>query len=101
MPHAQACVIYILRVVIIRALSEPAQRQLLAKLVTQAGGAIAPPLVITALEGIGVLLEVLGAVVEEDRVEYIQGVVMSKLSMSSSAVRTQVRIFALRLCKAM
>lgn len=62
MPHAQACVVYILRVAVIRQLPEPHQRKLLDRLVAVAAGGIAPPLVIAALEGMGALIEVLGEV---------------------------------------
>lgn len=63
----------------------------MTKLTGAAAGAVAPPLVVCALEGMGVLLEVLGEVVEEEGlVEEMRGVVLSKLAMSSSAVRHQV-----------
>jgi hypothetical protein len=65
MPHAQACVVYILRVAVIRQLAERSQRKLLDRLVAIAAGGIAPPLVIAALEGMGALIEVLGEVPPE------------------------------------
>lgn len=95
LPHAQACVLYLLRSVLVPALPERSQRALLTKLTGAAAGAVAPPLVVCALEGMGVLLEVLGEVVEEEGlVEEMRGVVLSKLAMSSSAVRHQVRFMA-------
>jgi hypothetical protein len=62
MPHAQACVMYILRAGVIRQLPEPSQRELLDRLVGVAAGGVAPPLVIAALEGMGAVIEVLGEV---------------------------------------
>jgi hypothetical protein len=61
MPAASAAVIYFMRAAIIPQLPEPAQRQLLAGLARAASHAIAPPVIVAALEGCGVLLELLGA----------------------------------------
>lgn len=61
MPAASAAVIYFLRTTIISRLPEPGQRQLLSALATAASHAIAPPVIVAALEGCGVLLEQLGA----------------------------------------
>jgi len=61
MPAASAAVIYFIRTAIISRLPEPGQRQLLSALATAASHAIAPPVIVAALEGCGVLLEQLGA----------------------------------------
>lgn len=51
LPHAQACVIYILRVAAIAQLSEAGQRKLLDKLTVAASTTIAVPQIIASLEG--------------------------------------------------
>jgi hypothetical protein len=60
LPAASAAVIYFIRTAIISRLSEPGQRQLLSALATAASHAIAPPVIVAAMEGCGVLLELLG-----------------------------------------
>lgn len=60
LPAASAAVIYFIRVSVIRHLPEPGQRKLLAALARATSHAIAPPVIVTALEGCGVLLEILG-----------------------------------------
>lgn len=60
MPAASAAVIYFIRASVIRHLAEPGQRKLLAALARATSHAIAPPVIIAALEGCGVLLEILG-----------------------------------------
>lgn len=79
MPHAQACVSYILRVAVIRQLPEQGQRKLLDRLVATAAGGIAPPLVIAALEGMGALLEILGEVPPEAAAAVEQVCCLAKL----------------------
>jgi hypothetical protein len=61
MPAASAAVIYFIRTAVISRLQELGQRQLLSALATAASHAIAPPVIVAALEGCGVLLELLGA----------------------------------------
>ena len=63
MPAASAAVIYFIRTAVISRLPEPGQRQLLSALATAASHAIAPPVIVAAMEGCGVLLELLGACV--------------------------------------
>lgn len=60
MPAASAAVIYFIRTAVISRLAEPGQRQLLSALATAASHAIAPPVIVAAMEGCGVLLELLG-----------------------------------------
>lgn len=61
MPAASAAVIYFIRSAVISHLTEPGQRQLLCALATASSHAIAPPVITAAMEGCGVLLELLGA----------------------------------------
>lgn len=61
MPAASAAVIYFIRSAVISRLTEPGQRQLLCALATASSHAIAPPVITAAMEGCGVLLELLGA----------------------------------------
>lgn len=60
MPAATAAVIYFIRASVIRQLSKPGQCKLLAALAHATSHAIAPPVIVAALEGCGVLLEILG-----------------------------------------
>jgi Na+/H+-dicarboxylate symporter len=60
MPAASAAVIYFIRSAVISRLTEPGQRQLLCALATASSHAIAPPVITAAMEGCGVLLELLG-----------------------------------------
>jgi hypothetical protein len=60
MPAASAAMINVIRTAIIPRLPEPGQRQLLSALARAASHAIAPPVIVAALEGCGVLLELLG-----------------------------------------
>jgi hypothetical protein len=60
MPAASAAVIYFIRTAVISRLPEPGQRQLLTALATAASHAIAAPVIVAAMEGCGVLLELLG-----------------------------------------
>jgi len=88
MPHAQACVVYILRVAVIRQLPEHHQRKLLTRLVSVAAGGIAAPLVITALECMGALIEVLGEV-HTEAAAAVELVISSKITSPATAVRHQ------------
>jgi hypothetical protein len=63
MPAASAAVIYFIRTAVISRLAEPGQRQLLSALATAASHAIASPVIVAAMEGCGVLLELLGGYV--------------------------------------
>lgn len=60
MPAPTAAVIYFLRTAVICRLPEPKQRLLLSELARATSHAIAPPAIIAAMEGCGVLLELLG-----------------------------------------
>ena len=60
MPAPTAAVIYFIHVSVIRRLPEPHQRQLLSLLARATSHAIAPPAIVAAMEGCGVLLELLG-----------------------------------------
>lgn len=62
MPAASAAVIYFIRTSVISRLQELGQRQLLSALATAASHAIAPPVIVAAMEGCGVLLELLGMI---------------------------------------
>lgn len=64
MPAATAAVIYFIRASVIRDLPEPGQRKLLAALARATSHAIAPPVIVAALEGCGVLLEILGVLLD-------------------------------------
>jgi hypothetical protein len=63
MPAPTAAVIYFMRTAVICKLPEPSQRRLLSELARATSHAIAPPAIIAAMEGCGVLLELLGALV--------------------------------------
>ncbi|KAF8072444.1 hypothetical protein HT031_000103 [Scenedesmus sp. PABB004] len=89
MPGATAAVIYFLRAGVIRRLHEPAQRALLAALATATSHAIAPPVILAAMEGCGLLLEQLGELHDEGAIRGVENAAMSKLSASSTAVRHQ------------
>ena len=86
MPHAQACVAYVLRAAVIRQLPEQAQRRLLERLVAVAAGGIAPPLLVAALDGVGALAEVLGEL-PLDAAAAAEQAIGPKVSSPSSAVR--------------
>jgi hypothetical protein len=60
MPAPTAAVIYFMRTAVICRLPEPSQRRLLSELARATSHAIAPPVIIAAMEGCGVLLELLG-----------------------------------------
>lgn len=64
MPAPTAAVIYFIRTAVIRHLPEQQQRSLLSALARATSHAIAPPVIIAALECCGVLLELLGALVQ-------------------------------------
>eukprot|EP00775_Hariotina_reticulata_P011788 gene11788-11933_t len=89
MPAPTAAVIYFIRVSVIRRLPEPHQRQLLSLLARATSHAIAPPAIVAAMEGCGVLLELLGEVHDEAAIKAVENAAMSKLSASSTAVRHQ------------
>jgi hypothetical protein len=88
MPHAQACMVHVLRVGAIEQLPEAGQRKLLERLAALAARTAAPPVSIAALEAIGVLLETLGEV-PEDVAKGLEATLMGKLIASSGAVRSQ------------
>eukprot|EP00882_Tetradesmus_deserticola_P027407 GHRQ01030324.1.p1 GENE.GHRQ01030324.1~~GHRQ01030324.1.p1 ORF type:complete len:595 (+),score=233.39 GHRQ01030324.1:221-1786(+) len=89
MPAPTAAVIYFMRTAVICCLPEPSQRLLLSKLARATSHAIAPPAIVAALEGCGVLLELLGEVHDEAAIKAVENAAMSKLSASSTAVRHQ------------
>ncbi|GMH38796.1 hypothetical protein BSKO_06694 [Bryopsis sp. KO-2023] len=90
LPVAQAAVLYVLRVGILRRLSETSQRQLADKLVALLASIVggASPLAIGALGGVQLLLEVLGEIPDETGRMY-EVAVLEKLVSGSSAVRSQ------------
>eukprot|EP00884_Botryococcus_braunii_P001693 jgi/Botrbrau1/11524/Bobra.0393s0003.2 len=67
LPHAQACILYILRVGVIEQLGEQGQRRFLEQLATLAATPLGShvPLGIATLEAIGLLLEVVGEISPE------------------------------------
>ncbi|KAF5832868.1 hypothetical protein DUNSADRAFT_11088 [Dunaliella salina] len=81
LPHIQACALYILRSAVIEALTESSQKALLHQLVgllVRPGCAV--PTAVVALEGLSILMDVLGEVGEEEGGTLLEAAVMSQVA---------------------
>ncbi|KAL4431040.1 hypothetical protein ABPG75_006296 [Micractinium tetrahymenae] len=89
-PHAQACVLYVLRVGVIEQLGESGQRLLLDKLAGVLGAPLGQftPVGVVTLEAMTLLLEVLGEVSAEKRAE-LEPAIGAKVAGPHACLRLQ------------